>query len=158
DHRADLFSLGSVLYEMCTGRPAFRAPTTVAVLRRVCDETPRPIREVNPDIPEPLCRVIERLHAKKPAERFQGAAEVAELLSQPRAHLQHRGRDPPVELRDPPPARRRGGSGPPRKTASFARRVVACAAVVALGLVAASWMGWRADESRPSGADNLEAA
>src|SRR5262249_5664332 len=50
DHRADLFSLGSVLYEMCTGRPAFRAPTTVAVIRRVCDESPRPIREVNPDI------------------------------------------------------------------------------------------------------------
>jgi serine/threonine protein kinase len=69
DARADLFSLGSVLYEMCTGRPAFRAPTTVAVIRRVCDETPRPIREVNPDIPEALCRVIDRLHAKKPAGR-----------------------------------------------------------------------------------------
>jgi serine/threonine protein kinase len=69
DARADLFSLGSVLYEMCTGRPAFRAPTTVAVIRRVCDETPRPIREVNPDIPEALCRVIDRLHAKKPPGR-----------------------------------------------------------------------------------------
>ena len=56
DGRSDLFSLGSVLYEMCTGRPAFRAPTTVAVIRRVCDETPRPLREVNSDIPEPLCR------------------------------------------------------------------------------------------------------
>src|SRR5262249_10781699 len=69
DHRADLFSLGSVLYEMCTGRSAFRAPSTVAVIRRVCDETPRPIRAVNPDVPEALCRLIERLHAKKPADR-----------------------------------------------------------------------------------------
>jgi tRNA A-37 threonylcarbamoyl transferase component Bud32 len=75
--RADLFSLGSVLYELCTGRPAFRAPTTVAVIRRVCDETPRPIREVNPDIPEPLCRVIQRLQAKKPADRPASANEVA---------------------------------------------------------------------------------
>ena len=51
DHRADLFSLGSVLYAMCTGRSPFRAETTVAVLRRVCDETPRPIREINPESP-----------------------------------------------------------------------------------------------------------
>src|SRR5262245_34386769 len=58
DARTDLFSLGSVLYEMCTGRPAFRAPNTAAVLRRVSDETPRPIREVNPDVPEALCRLI----------------------------------------------------------------------------------------------------
>jgi serine/threonine protein kinase len=81
DPRADLFSLGSVLYEMCTGRPAFRAPTTVAVIRRVCDETPRPIREVNPDIPEALCRVIDRLHAKKPPDRPASANEVTELLA-----------------------------------------------------------------------------
>jgi hypothetical protein len=66
---------------MCTGRPAFRAPTTVAVIRRVCDEAPRPIREVNPDVPEPLCRLIERLHAKKPADRPASAREVADLLA-----------------------------------------------------------------------------
>src|SRR5262249_54960342 len=81
DHRSDLFSLGSVLYEMCTGRPAFRATSTVAVIRRVCDEAPRPIREVNPDVPHPLCRVIERLHAKKPADRPASAKEVADLLA-----------------------------------------------------------------------------
>src|SRR5262249_13118204 len=80
DPRSDLFSLGSVLYELCAGRPAFRAPNTAAVLRRVSDETPRPIREVNPDIPEPLCRVIDRLHAKKPADRPASAQEVADLL------------------------------------------------------------------------------
>src|SRR5262249_58902617 len=79
-HRADLFSLGSVLYELCTGRPAFRAPTTVAVIRRICDESPRPIREVNPNVPEALCRVIERLHAKKPADRPASATAVADLL------------------------------------------------------------------------------
>jgi sugar lactone lactonase YvrE len=81
DARADLFSLGSVLYELCTGRPAFRAPTTMAVICRVCYEIPRPIREVNPDIPEALCRLIERLHAKKPADRPASTQEVAELLA-----------------------------------------------------------------------------
>jgi hypothetical protein len=87
DARTDLFSLGSVLYEMCTGRPAFRAPTTVAVLRRVCRETPRPIREVNPDVPEALCRLIERLHAKKPADRPASAKEVADQLARLLAQL-----------------------------------------------------------------------
>jgi tRNA A-37 threonylcarbamoyl transferase component Bud32/Leucine-rich repeat (LRR) protein len=81
DPRTDLFSLGSVLYELCTGRPAFRAETTVAVIRRVCDETPRSIREVNADIPVPLCRLIERLQAKKPANRPASASEVAEELT-----------------------------------------------------------------------------
>jgi tRNA A-37 threonylcarbamoyl transferase component Bud32 len=88
DARADLFSLGSVLYEMCTGRPAFRAPSAVAVIKRVCDATPRPIREVNSDIPEALCRVIDRLHAKKPADRPASAREVADQLAQLLAGLQ----------------------------------------------------------------------
>jgi hypothetical protein len=88
DQRADLFSLGSVLYALCTGRAPFRASTTMAVLKRVCEDTPRPIREINPGVPDGLVEIIGKLHAKKPVERFQTAAEVAELLSQHLAHLQ----------------------------------------------------------------------
>jgi tRNA A-37 threonylcarbamoyl transferase component Bud32/mono/diheme cytochrome c family protein len=88
DRRADLFSLGSVLYALCTGRAPFRASTTMAVLKRVCEETPRPIREINPGAPEGLVAIIARLHAKDPAERLHSAGEVAELLSQQLAHLQ----------------------------------------------------------------------
>jgi serine/threonine protein kinase/formylglycine-generating enzyme required for sulfatase activity/tetratricopeptide (TPR) repeat protein len=88
DHRSDLFSLGSVLYAMCTGRPPFRATGSMAVLKRVCEDTPRPIREVNPEIPEWLCAIIAKLHAKNRAERFQSATEVADLLRQHLAHLQ----------------------------------------------------------------------
>jgi len=66
DPRSDLFSLGAVLYTMCTGRSPFRAESTVAVLRWVCDDVPRPIRQVNPDIPEELVAVIDRLLAKDP--------------------------------------------------------------------------------------------
>src|SRR5262249_23951933 len=91
DARADLFSLGSVLYEMRTGRPAFRGPSTVAVIRRVCDETARPIREVNPDVPEALCRLIDRLHAKKPADRPASDREVADVLAGLLADLQGQG-------------------------------------------------------------------
>ncbi len=52
DHRADLFSLGSVMYVMATGRPPFRASTTFGVLKRVAEDQPRPIREVIPEVPE----------------------------------------------------------------------------------------------------------
>ncbi len=91
DHRTDLFSLGSVLYFMCTGRSPFRASTTMGVLKRVSDDTPRPVRDINPDIPDWLSAIIDKLHAKTPAERFQSAAEVAELLGQHLAHLQQPG-------------------------------------------------------------------
>jgi serine/threonine-protein kinase len=88
DARADLFSLGSVLYAMCTGHPPFRAGSPLAVLRRVSEDTPRPVREVNPDVPEWLAVIVAKLHEKDPARRFQSAAEVADLLGRHLAHLQ----------------------------------------------------------------------
>jgi urea transport system substrate-binding protein len=88
DHRAELFSLGSVLYVMCTGRPPFRAATTDAVLQRVAEDSPQPIQEISPEVPDWLCELIARLHAKNPDARFQTAAEVAELLGQHLALLQ----------------------------------------------------------------------
>jgi tRNA A-37 threonylcarbamoyl transferase component Bud32 len=91
DHRSDLFSLGSVLYTLCTGRPAFLAATTMAVLKRVCEETPRPIREANPDLPDWLAVIVERLLAKDPRNRFQSAAELAKVLGRHLAELQQPG-------------------------------------------------------------------
>jgi WD40 repeat protein len=112
DHRSDLFSLGSVLYVMCTGRPPFRASGTMAVLRRVCEDTPRPVREVNPDIPEWLEAVVARLHAKDPAGRFQSAADVAEVLGQHLARLQQPSPAPPPTG---PVANESNGTNPARR-------------------------------------------
>ena len=104
DHRADLFSLGSVLYTMCTGRPPFRASGTMAVMKRVIEEAPTPIREINPEIPGWLCDIIAKLQAKKPAERFATAKEVADLLGQQLAHLQQPGHASlPPRLHEQPP-------------------------------------------------------
>ncbi|MGO9466569.1 MAG: serine/threonine-protein kinase [Isosphaeraceae bacterium] len=80
DQRADLFSFGSVLYTMCTGQPPFQAASAVAVLESVVKDTPRPIREIVPEVPEWLCELIARLHAKNAADRPASAQEVADLL------------------------------------------------------------------------------
>jgi serine/threonine protein kinase len=98
DHRADLFSLGSVLYTLCTGQPPFRANKTLGVLKRVCDDTPRPIRDCNADIPEALAAIVNRLLEKDPAGRFQTAAEVADLLKQHLADLDDRSLPSPSRV------------------------------------------------------------
>ena len=101
DQRSDLFSLGCVLYAMCSGRSPFRSSTIVDAIRRVCDDTPRPIREVNSDIPGELTLIIDRLLAKSPADRFQNASEVAELLGAHLAHIQQPGDKPMPSISHP---------------------------------------------------------
>ncbi|MCA9092347.1 MAG: protein kinase [Planctomycetaceae bacterium] len=80
DHRSDLFSLGSVLYAMCTGRPPFRGQGAVTVIRKVIDEEPISIGRVNTEIPVWLSEIVRKLMQKDPDLRFQSAAEVAEIL------------------------------------------------------------------------------
>ncbi|HEX5269745.1 MAG TPA: protein kinase, partial [Gemmataceae bacterium] len=93
DHRADLFSLGSVLYAMCTGRPPFQGSTPYVVLKSVTEERPVPIHVINPEVPRFLVDVIDKLHAKRPEDRFQSAADVAELLSRALVKIEHMSED-----------------------------------------------------------------
>ncbi len=103
DHRSDLFSFGSMLYAMCAGHPPFRAETSYGTLQRICQTTPRPLRQTNNEIPEWLCRLIDRLLAKEPSQRFASAAVVADLLEQCLAHLQQPDSQPlPNELLQKP--------------------------------------------------------
>jgi serine/threonine protein kinase len=88
DARSDLFSLGSVIYAMCTGRAPFRAETAYGVLRRICEADARPIRELAPDVPAWLTEIVQKLHAKDRVDRFQSAGEVAELLGRWLSHLE----------------------------------------------------------------------
>lgn len=92
DQRSDLFGFGSVLYQMVTGRPPFRAATTLAVLKRVTEDTPRAIQEIIPETPDWLVAIIWKLLAKNPDERFQSTTELAELLARCRDELKHNGK------------------------------------------------------------------
>jgi protein involved in polysaccharide export with SLBB domain len=88
DYRSDLFSLGSVLYFMCTGHSPFRAESTMAVLNRIAHDAPRSLQTINPDCPLWMQDIVERLLEKEPVRRFQSATEVAQLLGQWLAHVQ----------------------------------------------------------------------
>lgn len=111
DARSDLFSLGATMYAMCTGRSPFRGESTYTVLHRLTHEQPRPIREINPEIPTWLCTIIDRLLAKQPSDRYQRADELGTLLQQCLAHVQQPATvELPVELQ-PNPANRGGFNG-----------------------------------------------
>jgi serine/threonine protein kinase/DNA-binding response OmpR family regulator len=80
DGRADLYSLGGVLYEMVTGRLPFEAPTALGLLRALTTQTPQPARGHNTEVPQALDDLIMRLLAKQPDDRPEPAqVVVAEL-------------------------------------------------------------------------------
>ena len=80
DHRADLYALGVVLYELLTSRRPFRATTPIELREKLFREDPPPPRSIEPDIPEELERVCLRCLAKRPEDRCQRADEVARDL------------------------------------------------------------------------------
>ena len=85
DDRSDLYSLGVVLYELCTGRIPIQSKSVHAQLISILAHRPTPIDEINPEIPKPLCDTIHRLLRKEPRSRFQSAkvleAELVEVES-----------------------------------------------------------------------------
>ena len=88
DQRSDLFSLGSVIYAMCVGRPPFRSETTYGVIQSINDDQPTPIREINSDVPDWLVVIIDKLMSKQAADRYESAQEVSDLLEECLAHVQ----------------------------------------------------------------------
>ena len=97
--RSDLFSVGSVLYEMLTGVKAFGASDVTGILRNVVEATPKPAHEVNPAIPEPLSGFLDRLYAKKPEDRLPTAVEALDELQRIKQQIGvvGEGEAPPAE-------------------------------------------------------------
>ncbi len=128
DALSDLFSLGSVLYAMCTGRPPFQAATNFALLRRVSEDEPIAVRQLNPLLPKWLEEIMMKLHAKDPTRRIPSATAAAAMLRECLAHVREPGLVPlPCGLRPSQARRRRGARA----------AVLALVALLGIGLAAA---------------------
>ena len=76
DYRSDIFSFGTLLHEMLTGAPAFRAGSSVETLNAILQSEPPETSRTNPDVPPGLDRIIQRCMEKNPDERFQSASDL----------------------------------------------------------------------------------
>jgi serine/threonine protein kinase len=86
DSRTDVFSLGTMLYEMCTGVLPFHGDTTALIFHAILERTPDPPSRLNPDIPGKLDEIVQKATEKDRNLRYQSAAEL-------RTDLQRLNRD-----------------------------------------------------------------
>jgi serine/threonine protein kinase len=148
DWRSDLFSLGSLMYAICTGRPPFRAETAYGVLRKITDTEPRSIRELNPQIPEWLEDIVKQLMCKDVESRLSSADQVSKLLEECLAHVQRPTTNPL------PSSLQKQTSKNPNATPQRVRWIVVCAGLLTvLSIVGLTWVGatWIGDISHSKG-------
>ena len=125
DPRADIFATGALLYEMITGRRAFRGDTPSEVSRAIGAQEPTGPRSVNPQVPPAVEAIVSRALAKDPLKRYQSAPELLEAL---RAVRQ--------ALHVPPPAALK------RSRRVLPLAVGAAAVIAAVALAVAGAAGW----------------
>jgi tRNA A-37 threonylcarbamoyl transferase component Bud32/anti-sigma factor RsiW len=139
DARSDLFSLGALLYAACTGESPFHADSTIGVLHRVRTLLPPGVRQMRPDCPAELAKVIDRLLIKNLNQRYQSAGAVVEELRRIEARLGA------SSAHHAPPGRARSARAWPARLVAAAALVFVTAAVIG---------GWLATRDVDSGAES----
>ncbi len=125
DHRSDLFSFGAILYEMLSGRRAFRGETSVETMSAILKEDPPELTETNRSVPPALERIVRHCLEKNPEERFQSARDVAfnlQSLSGSTSQV--------------------AAIAPARQPAARMSRIAGIAALSLAALAAVFWAGW----------------
>jgi serine/threonine-protein kinase len=144
DTRSDVFSFGCIVYEVLTSAKPFDADSMHAVLFKVLQEQPRPVRELTPDTPLVLAQLVEGCLAKEPAHRLKDAAAALEALQAARQAIDHgKGNQPLPNLPLPAPpsakARRPAASG--ADSGSGGSKTGLVVAVGAVGVLLALGLG-----------------
>jgi serine/threonine-protein kinase len=80
DHRADIYSLGVLAYEMLTGHPPFAGKTPQLIFAAHAEQTPAPVSIRRPETPAPMAKLVMKCLAKQPAHRPQNAGDLVRLL------------------------------------------------------------------------------
>src|SRR5262245_33691640 len=108
DFRSDQFSLGTIVYEMATGKKAFQRNTGAETLVAIIREEPEPLAQAAPKAPAPVRWIVERCLAKDPEERYASTKDLARDLKSIRDHLTETSVSGALEPTGPIKARRRG--------------------------------------------------
>ncbi|MEO8215459.1 MAG: protein kinase [Acidobacteriota bacterium] len=128
DFRTDQFALGTILFEMLTGLRPFQRATTIETLSAVMREDPPNIQQINRQVPETLCWIIERLLGKRSEDRYGSTSDLTRDLQKSLQHL-------------PSPTQPRAASTRLRVPAGKTPRLVFGGVLIAAALAALAWLG-----------------
>ncbi len=134
DRRTDLFSLGIVLYEMVTGRQAFRGNTSAAVFDGILNRAPVPAVELNPQLPARMTEILDKALEKDLKMRYQTASDFRVDLQRLRRETDSQGSSKAVRAVPAEAVVAQGAAGPKR-----GRLVAVASGVVALALIVGAY-------------------